>query len=56
MKAVLKHVNDVYYGASSVVPSLQFTSLAHLPGAADVTKEEFAYFAALVRITASFDF
>ena len=53
MKAVLRNVNDVYYGASSVVPSRQYTSLAHLPRAGDVTKEEFAFFAALVCITVS---
>lgn len=54
MKAVLKNVNDVYDGASSVVPSRRYTSLAHLSGCADVTKAEFAYFAALVVITPPF--
>ncbi|BDA45092.1 hypothetical protein COCOBI_06-5720 [Coccomyxa sp. Obi] len=48
VKTVLKNVNDVFNGASPVVPSRRYTSLAHLPGSADVTKEEFAYFAALM--------
>ncbi|CAL8469163.1 g8704 [Coccomyxa elongata] len=48
VKAVLKNVDNVYSGASTVGPSRRYTSLAHLPGSADVTKEEFAYFAALM--------
>lgn len=48
MRAVLQSVDDVYTGAHSVEPSSRYTSLAHLPGFDTVTRDDLAYFAALV--------
>lgn len=47
---VLSWLEEVYTGADTVEPSSRFTSLAHLPGAAEVTQEDFAYYASLVQI------
>ncbi len=49
MTRVLAWLEEVYTGADTVEPSSRFTSLAHLPGAAEITKEDFAYYASLVR-------
>ncbi|BDA45093.1 hypothetical protein COCOBI_06-5730 [Coccomyxa sp. Obi] len=48
VRAVLRSVDEVYNGAQSVEPSNRYTSLAHLPGSADVTRDDLAYFAALM--------
>ncbi len=46
---VLAWLEEVYTGADTVEPSSRFTSLSHLPGAAEITREDFAYYASLVR-------
>ncbi|CAL8469166.1 g8707 [Coccomyxa elongata] len=45
---VLAWLEEVYTGADTVEPSSRFTSLAHLPGAAKITEEDFAYYASLL--------
>ena len=45
---VLAWLEEVYTGADIVEPSSRFTSLSHLPGAAEITQEDFAYYASLV--------
>ncbi|CAL8469162.1 g8703 [Coccomyxa elongata] len=48
VRAVLQNVDDVYTGADSVESSNRYTSLAHLPGSATVTRDGLAYLAALM--------
>ena len=46
-------LEEVYTGATTVEPQYRFTSLAHHPEAADISREDFAYYAALVRLQRS---
>lgn len=46
---VMEWLDEVYTGAATVEPQYRFTSLAHHPGAADISREDFAYYTALVR-------
>lgn len=45
---VLEWLDEVFTGAHSVAAERRFASIAHLPGAADVSKEDLAYFSSLV--------
>jgi hypothetical protein len=46
---VMEWLDEVYTGATTVEPQYRFTSLAHHPGAADISREDFAYYTSLVR-------